>query len=171
MILAVLHQAIHVMTHGDLDSPGWAACHPPLRPWGRYRGRSPPTCNNTQTPQWTWWNRESHRGHPFQYYVRPFPVQVHMYHHGKDIKIDGLVQERRNSSALAMELRLSCTNPSNGFIFRMEILHMPWLLVSVGHNQLQYQYLKLGSFVKPHHLKKLSWSWKPVFSVGLADLR
>ena len=29
--------------------------------------------------------------------------------HGKNI--DGLVQERRNSSALAMELRLSCTNP------------------------------------------------------------
>ena len=27
-------------------------------------------------------------------------------------KIDGLVQERRNSSALEMELRLSCTNPS-----------------------------------------------------------
>ena len=26
--------------------------------------------------------------------------------------IDGLVQERRNSSVLAMELRLSCTNPS-----------------------------------------------------------
>ena len=26
--------------------------------------------------------------------------------------IDGLVQERRNSSALATELRLSCTNPS-----------------------------------------------------------
>ena len=28
------------------------------------------------------------------------------------IHIDGLVQERRNSSALAMELRLSCTNQS-----------------------------------------------------------
>ena len=27
-------------------------------------------------------------------------------------RIDGLVQERRNSSALAMELRLSCTKPS-----------------------------------------------------------
>ena len=26
-------------------------------------------------------------------------------------KIDGLMQERRNSSALAMELRLSCINP------------------------------------------------------------
>ena len=28
------------------------------------------------------------------------------------LQIDRLVQERRNSSALAMELRLSCTNPS-----------------------------------------------------------
>ena len=28
--------------------------------------------------------------------------------------IDGLVQDRRNSSALAMELRLSCTNPYTG---------------------------------------------------------
>ena len=27
------------------------------------------------------------------------------------LQIDGLVQERHNSSALAMELRLSCTNP------------------------------------------------------------
>ena len=27
-------------------------------------------------------------------------------------QIDGLVQGRRNSSALAMELRLSCTKPS-----------------------------------------------------------
>ena len=31
---------------------------------------------------------------------------------GTKIRIDGLVQERRNSSALAMELRLSCTNSS-----------------------------------------------------------
>ena len=29
-----------------------------------------------------------------------------------DHHFDGLVQERRNSSALAMELRLSCSNPS-----------------------------------------------------------
>ena len=28
------------------------------------------------------------------------------------LHIDGLVQERRNSIALAMELRLSCINPS-----------------------------------------------------------
>ena len=30
-------------------------------------------------------------------------------------QIDGLVQERRNSSALAMELSFSCTNPSKWF--------------------------------------------------------
>ena len=30
-------------------------------------------------------------------------------------QIDGLVQERRNSSALASKLRLSCTNPSKWF--------------------------------------------------------
>ena len=32
--------------------------------------------------------------------------------HRNDYNFDGLVQERHNSSALAMELRLSCTNPS-----------------------------------------------------------
>ena len=40
--------------------------------------------------------------------VRRSVIWIHLkYPH-----IDGLVQERRNSSALAMELRLSCTNPS-----------------------------------------------------------
>ena len=28
-----------------------------------------------------------------------------------EVYVEGFVQERRNSSALAMELRLSCTNP------------------------------------------------------------
>ena len=32
--------------------------------------------------------------------------------HSANYNIDGLVQERHNSSALAMELCLSCTNPS-----------------------------------------------------------
>ena len=39
-------------------------------------------------------------------HVMPYGF-YHKIHHN----IDGLVQERRNSSALAMELRLSCTNP------------------------------------------------------------
>ena len=36
---------------------------------------------------------------------------VPIFFNGMD-HLDGLVQERRNSSALAMELRLSCINPS-----------------------------------------------------------
>ena len=40
--------------------------------------------------------------------------------------IDGLVQERRNSSALAMELRLSCINPS---IFWLGFWHKSWVSV------------------------------------------
>ena len=38
---------------------------------------------------------------------------VYLSCHASDtyLNIDGLVQERRNSSALAVELRLSCTNP------------------------------------------------------------
>ena len=36
--------------------------------------------------------------------------------------IDGLVQKRHNSSALAMELRFFCTNPS---ISLQKNLHMP----------------------------------------------
>ena len=35
----------------------------------------------------------------------------------QDWHIDGLVQERRNSSANALELRLSCTNPSKSPTF------------------------------------------------------
>ena len=45
--------------------------------------------------------------------------------------IDGLVQERHNSSALAMELRLSCTNPS---IFELHFFGMGMMLnlISLG---------------------------------------
>ena len=38
-------------------------------------------------------------------------VQGMPYPHNNDCHIDGLVQERRNSIANALELRLSCTNP------------------------------------------------------------
>ena len=37
--------------------------------------------------------------------------RFNLSYHKNNIHIDGLVQGRRNSSALAMELRLSCTNP------------------------------------------------------------
>ena len=42
--------------------------------------------------------------------MQPFLFRLKQEEH-----IDGLVQERRNSSALAMELRLSCINPSIWF--------------------------------------------------------
>ena len=45
--------------------------------------------------------------------------------------IGGLVQERRNSSALAMELCLSCTNPSIlGYSF-----------IRVGHHYIIYKFI------------------------------
>ena len=54
--------------------------------------------------------------------------------------IDGLVQERRNSSALAMELRLYCTNPLIKCIeFRKSIVFLnycnphPWGIRSLFH--------------------------------------
>ena len=37
--------------------------------------------------------------------------------------IDGLVQERRNSGALAMDLRLSCTNPSIRYVQMAQPYH------------------------------------------------
>ena len=37
-----------------------------------------------------------------------YPINEHI----DNTYFDGLVQERHNSNALAMELRLSCTNPS-----------------------------------------------------------
>ena len=44
--------------------------------------------------------------------------------------IDVLVQKRRNSGALAMELRLSCTGPSKSYIFSISLSSFP-----VSHSQ------------------------------------
>ena len=45
----------------------------------------------------------------------------HRTHHKQHEQINGLVQERRNSSAKAMELRLSCNNPSKWAFISAEI--------------------------------------------------
>ena len=47
------------------------------------------------------------------------------------------MQERRNSSALAVELRLSCINPSI-YCWFLPLLLMPWLLASPEHRQPWY---------------------------------
>ena len=49
------------------------------------------------------------------------------------LQIDGLMQERRNPSALAMELRLSCTNPSQStnptYVFLLAWVHVYMLVL------------------------------------------
>ena len=47
--------------------------------------------------------------------------------------IDGLVQERRNASALAIKLRLLCTNP------QYDIKSIPWLLMAWQHKGTGHQ--------------------------------
>ena len=56
---------------------------------------------------------------PFKPCLSSHRFSVHLSY----LQIDGLVQEIRNSSALAMELRLYCTNPSK------------WLYSNIGHQE------------------------------------
>ena len=57
---------------------------------------------------------------------------VHGLNEGHD---DGLVQERRNSSALAMELRLSCINPS--IMHLSKLIEAEWrIYASVKHTNI-----------------------------------
>ena len=55
-------------------------------------------------------------------------------------RVDGLVQEKRNSSALAMELCLSCTNPSvlvcNTSLWWM-YTSVSWLMIGLGTLEFQ----------------------------------
>ena len=61
-----------------------------------------------------------------------------------DMHIDGLVQERRNSIANALELRLSCTNPS---IWPSSVLC-----------EEHYTMVKTSHF--PWYVLKGNWGWK-----------
>ena len=47
-------------------------------------------------------------------------MAMSLWHKAILLQIDGLVQEKRNPSALAMELRLSCTNPSTCSVLYVE---------------------------------------------------
>ena len=66
-------------------------------------------------------------------YKYPVLITIAFYHDTIDILItriagiiDGLVQERRNSSALAMELRLSCINPSLQYNIHRLVSYKIW---------------------------------------------
>ena len=73
-------------------------------------------------------------------------VEIFFLCHDIILIFNGLVQERRNSSALAMELRLSCANPliSQSMVFRKQILtDLNW-----HWNLSNYMYSKMLSDAK-----------------------
>ena len=69
--------------------------------------------------------------------------------------IDGLVQERRNSSALAMELRLSCTNPSI-WCYR-SCWTLVWELAWRQHAIIQTHDLRLLYYSSLSHDDVIKW--------------
>ena len=80
--------------------------------------------------------------------------KIYIYH------FDGLVQERCNSSALAMELRLSCNNPSIWclFISTSHSLTLKWL----GHF---FQSVALFSNVVHHKCNIFILNWSNTMNV------
>ena len=64
-------------------------------------------------PQWVKWNDKMNKSFSLKKY---FTTEIQCFFINKQTSltenINGLVQERRNSSVLAMELHLSCINPS-----------------------------------------------------------
>ena len=68
--------------------------------------------------------------------------------------IDGLVHERRNSSVLVMESRLSCTNPSLGewFFFQYSLYHRVAILLRI-----------LSISYTPDLYKTIACTCKPLF--------
>ena len=59
--------------------------------------------------------------------------------------IDGLVQERRISSALAMELRLSCTKPLTCVVCNTSTDHASLMTETIGSRYNAVQYDTVGS--------------------------
>ena len=68
--------------------------------------------------------------------------------------IDGLVQEWRNSSALAMELRLSCTNPSMSSYNHLLSYNLTWPKTEGKW----WEFPWIPCFAN-HYLWWISWSW------------
>ena len=129
---------------------------------------------------------------------RHYPIKSHfsraflkILHTAKQQQhIDGLVQERRNSSALAMELHLSCINPSISnlkltkdpsivsILERFCYIWIPlyfkamssltdrgfWVLFHLGMNQMQLQYL-CYMVLKIYMQSDLIMSWSFFFKI------
>ena len=91
------------------------------------------------------------------------------------VNVGGLVQERRNSSALSMELRLSCTSPLICGICRMapQFVAKPSTLVTFSLTWNNARLLSTGPWESSVgfflHSKKSSALWRP-FCSGLNEL-
>ena len=91
-------------------------------------------------------------------------------------QIDGLVQEGRNSSALAMELSLSCTDPLNYFTFQSILLDTMFFMTKQG---IKYSLWPCGTIwwhnLGQHWLRQrfLAWCHKTITctNVDLSSVR
>ena len=96
-------------------------------------------------------------------------------------KIDGLVQERSNTSALAMELRLSCTNPLkyqwlsallyyNSSVSAMELLQ-PCVKPLVWCRELNIKGTIFGElhlqFCSQYTVTSVTWMVNPALNYGM----
>ena len=58
------------------------------------------------------WKHRQESGHEEKYRISRYTIELESLVNINQFQIDGLMQERRNSIANALELRLSCVNPS-----------------------------------------------------------
>ena len=65
---------------------------------------------------------------------------------------DGLVQERRNSSTLAMELRLSCINPS--IMHRSKLIEAEWRIYA----SVKYTNIASDNGLSPIRRQAIIWT-------------
>ena len=75
--------------------------------------------------------------------------------HGQFHHIDEVVQERRNSSASAMELRLSCTKPSIYWPFVKETTIYQWIPNTKGHVMQNFSDLLLAKNIVKQSVESL----------------
>ena len=79
----------------------------------------------------TWWHKGTSASAAMILTYLAWNIQAQQMHHQvmnsmlQMLYIDGLMQERRNSSTLAMELRLSCNNPSISAIGHEQFIFVP----------------------------------------------
>ena len=107
------------------------------------------------------WAIHKHNPHPLERMGRV--IIEHNFHPGRgpellnDLYIDGLVQERRNSSKLAMELVLSCTNPS---MYRCRKTSYIYISYSREISEDMYHFMCILTYYrsKEYHMRLFQWS-------------